>query len=146
MSKLSRYLNLHLLLGTIFLIVWLTTVSILLYLIHIGKTKGTEEEWQDVRITCYQAIPAQCDSDPFVTASGKRICRDDPSMHKYAAISRDLLGYYNFGDTIEVKGTFRYDGYWIVADVMNKRHSRSIDLLISNCNRPGLWHAKIRRF
>ena len=59
-----------------------------------------------------------------------------PDKHRFVAVSRDFLNgenpmQLNYGDTIQIVGTWVYDGSWIVADTMNKRWSNRIDFLIS---------------
>jgi 3D (Asp-Asp-Asp) domain-containing protein len=83
-----------------------------------------------VTATCYNATVEQCDSDPSTTAFGYKVNMKYPLSQRYIAISRDLEEYFKAGDTVIVDGTFVYDGYWIVADRMNKRWSRRIDFLV----------------
>lgn len=84
-----------------------------------------------VTATVYNAVPEQCDSDPSVTAFGYNIDLNDPIKHRYCAISRDLESWLQPGDTISIEGTDIYDGQWIVADRMNSRWTRKIDLLVN---------------
>jgi 3D (Asp-Asp-Asp) domain-containing protein len=83
-----------------------------------------------VTATCYNATVEQCDSDPSTTAFGYKVNMKYPLSQKYIAISRDLEEYFKAGDTVIVEGTFVYDGYWIVADRMNKRWEKKIDFLV----------------
>lgn len=87
---------------------------------------------EEVTATCYHPTVAQCDSDPLITASLKKINESDPLSHRWIAISRDLKEFYNFGDAILVLGTKDgiYDGIWIVNDLMNKRWEKKIDFLV----------------
>ena len=85
----------------------------------------------NVTATVYQAVPEQCNNDPYVTAFGYHIDPKDPLSHRYLAISRDLEEYLSAGDSVEVFGTDVYDGKWVVADRMNRRWSRKIDLLVN---------------
>jgi len=53
----------------------------------------------NVKVTSYQPTIAQCDSSPFITASGDHI--KDYSYGVWCAISKDLLyTKVNFGDSI----------------------------------------------
>ena len=85
-----------------------------------------------VTATCYQAVPEQCDADPYVTAFNYRIDPKDPLSHRYVAISRDLEAFYSPGDSIYIVGAGEYDGMWMIADRMNRRWSNKIDLLVNN--------------
>jgi len=75
-------------------------------------------------ITAYQPIVTQTDSTPCIAANGQRVHTDG------VAVSRDLHvrwgGPLAFGDVIYIEGT----GWKIVNDVMNKRHTKSIDILV----------------
>lgn len=84
-----------------------------------------------VTATVYQAVPEQCNNDPYVTAFGYHIDPEAPLKHRYVAISRDLEDWLSAGDSVEVSGTGIYDGKWIVADRMNKRWKMKIDLLVN---------------
>lgn len=55
----------------------------------------------NVRITSYQPTVEQCDSSPFITASGDSITEE--SYYTWCAVSKDLLNNeVNFGDSIYV--------------------------------------------
>lgn len=100
-----------------------------------------------VKATYYNPDKGQTDSSPFITACNYRIDPDDPDKHRYVALSRDLIrptewhseesGYnpdapFAFGDTIFVEGSEVFDGFWIVADSMNKRYENRIDFLVDD--------------
>lgn len=83
-----------------------------------------------VKVTCYQPVEAQCDSDPLITADGSKI-----DLHKlkkgnvkWCAISRDLLWLFPKDKLKRV----HIEGYGIyeVRDVMNKRFNHRVDILI----------------
>lgn len=99
-----------------------------------------------VTATCYNASVKQTDSTPFITAFNFRINPENPFSHKYLAVSRDLLLYFNPGDTVIVSGTFVYDGYWIVADKMNKRFHKRIDFLVPECGHHAVFKAHIKKY
>ncbi len=88
----------------------------------------------NVTATCYNATVEQCDSDPSTTAFGYKINMKYPKKQRYLAISRDLEKYYSSGDTVIINGTNVYDGYWVIADRMNKRWKKKIDFLVSPDN------------
>ncbi len=91
-----------------------------------------------VALTGYNAVPAQTDSDPLVTASG---AYSNPEI--IAARSRDLAAALPFGTIIEISGpaaaggTCGYGivapliGYRVIADTMNARYADRIDILFS---------------
>jgi len=84
-----------------------------------------------VTASIYHAVKEQCDSDPYKTAYMVTIDKSNPDKHRFVALSRDLLKVFKAGDTIQVNGTWTYDGLWIVADKMNARFTNSIDFLIA---------------
>jgi 3D (Asp-Asp-Asp) domain-containing protein len=89
-----------------------------------------------VTLTAYNAVPAQTDSDPSVTASG---AYSNPEV--VAARSRDLAGELPFGTIIAIVGaptpgnSCGYEtvapiiGYRVIADTMNARYTNRIDIL-----------------
>ncbi len=101
-------------------------------------------ELYKLKPTIYHPVREQCDSTPHLTAAGMRIDRRHPDRNRYVALSRDMIrprsrsdrgsGFsedapFEFGDTIVVYGAGKFDGEWVVADCMNKRHTRRIDFL-----------------
>lgn len=94
---------------------------------NMKKNKNTITH---VKVTCYQPVEAQCDSDPLTTADGSKI-----DLHKlkkgnvkWCAISRDLLWLFPKDKPKRV----HIEGYGIyeVRDVMNKRFNHRVDILI----------------
>lgn len=91
-----------------------------------------------VAMTGYNAVPAQTDNDPTVTASG---AYSNPEI--VAARSRDLAKELPFGTIIEITGptgpnkTCGYGvvssviGYRVIADTMNARYTNRVDILFS---------------
>lgn len=83
-----------------------------------------------VTLTCYQPVKAQCDSQPLVTADGSKInlTHLKNNQIKWCAISRDLLYLFPKGKPkkIYIEGF----GEYLVKDVMNKRHTHRVDILI----------------
>lgn len=91
-----------------------------------------------VTLTSYQPIPAQTDDSPTWTANGDRTT-------KYGiAVSQDLLNEkgLHYGDIVYVE----HFGYRVVNDCMNKRHTKSADLLVfthAEEKRIGTRHLKL---
>lgn len=88
------------------------------------------------RATTYQATIAQCDSTPFSTASGAKICPWD--YQDWIAVSRDLHkrwgGPLEFGDTMQVESEEHpnFNGKWVVQDLMGPDYENSIDFLLES--------------
>lgn len=92
-----------------------------------------------VRVTGYNAVPEQTDSDPFITASG---AFSNPEV--VAAVSRDLRGALPFGTVIALEASDNltgqycgwelvehFVGYRVIADTMNARHVERVDILFA---------------
>ncbi len=89
-----------------------------------------------VTLTGYNAVPAQTDANPLVTASG---AYSNPEV--VAARSQDLAAEFPFGTIISVEGpaatstTCGYGvvggtiGYRVIADTMNKKFTDRMDVL-----------------
>lgn len=95
-----------------------------------------------VKATYYNAVISQCDSTPLVTASGAVIDTTRTTELRWCAISRDLHKRYggplDFGDVIEIEawqGKYKIKGKYVVQDLMNKRWSNRIDILMSENDR-----------
>lgn len=101
----------------------------------------------EVTITCYNAVTEQCEGNPLMTASGRKIDLNKLNRGelRYVALSRDLLKQYKYGDVVEVfiSDGHPYNGQWIVADTMHKRWENKIDLLVSKTQKVGKWHGKL---
>lgn len=92
-------------------------------------------------LTGYNAVPAQTDTDPSMTASGSAA---NPEV--VAARSHDLAGELPFGTIVEIVGpavagegcgwsaTAKHIGYRVIADTMNTRYHNSLDILFSTNN------------
>lgn len=87
----------------------------------------------NVTATMYYPISSQCDKDPLITACMYKIIPHKASEQKFVALSRDLLkrfgGKFDFGDRIKLCNAGKKSGIYIVADTMNKRFKRKIDIL-----------------
>jgi len=84
-----------------------------------------------VTLTTYNASVDQCDSTPLVTASGFKIDSLHPGRHRIIAISRDLKKLFKFGQKVKLSNAGRFNGVYYVHDVMNKRFTKKIDVLIN---------------
>ena len=84
-----------------------------------------------VTVTTYTVSPDQTDSTPLITASGFKLDSLNPKKHKVIAISRDLKRKYKFGQKVRVKGAGKLDGIYTVRDLMAKRWTKKIDILIN---------------
>lgn len=87
-----------------------------------------------VTATAYQAVEAQTDDEPFVTADNSFIKPGYSSKLRWLAVSQDLLthrgGRIKFGDRVHVRGvSAQLDGVYTVHDTMNRRHRHCIDIL-----------------
>ena len=89
-------------------------------------------------LTSYQPIKEQTDDTPCIPANGKSVHTDG------VAVSRDLHvrwgGVLDFGDLIYIEDI----GWKIVIDVMNKRHKKSIDILVKDLENEKLFYQKCR--
>lgn len=81
-----------------------------------------------VKVTCYQPVVAQCNSNPMITADGSRINMNQlkAGQVKWCAVSRDLLKHYPYGSKIYIEG----HGWYEVHDTCNKRFTNLVDILI----------------
>ena len=81
-----------------------------------------------VTVTTYSATSSKTDSTPKITASGFKI---KPSTTRIVAVSRDLKRKYKFGTKVRITGIGKHNGVYVVRDVMNKRFTKRVDILIS---------------
>lgn len=90
--------------------------------------------------TIYHAVPGQTDDTPFITASNKKINKDNPAGHRWIAVSRDLekLGF-TLGTKVCVENAGKMDGEWTIEDRMNKRWTKKIDFLVNTDMKYGKW-------
>ena len=86
-----------------------------------------------VMVTMYNPVEEQCDSDPYTTASMLKINPNKASEHKYIAMSRDLLkrwgGKFEYKQKVRLIGCGVKDGIYTIADCMNERFKKRIDIL-----------------
>ena len=84
-----------------------------------------------VTVTTYTISEGQTDSTPLITASGYKLDSINPKKQKVIAISRDLKRKYKFGQKVRVKGAGKLDGIYTVRDLMARRWTKKIDILIN---------------
>jgi 3D (Asp-Asp-Asp) domain-containing protein len=84
-----------------------------------------------VTLTTYTVDPSQTDSTPLITASGFKLDNLNPRRHRVIAISRDLRARFKFGSRVRITNAGRFNGVYVVRDLMNKRFRRKIDILIN---------------
>lgn len=93
--------------------------------------------------TVYNAVPEQTNSEPTVTASGRRITGDVAQL-RWLAMERTMMARHgiHYGDTVLVKGTGLYDGKWVVEDTMSSRYAGQdkIDFLVPDDVKLGKWN------
>ncbi len=94
-----------------------------------------------VTVTGYSSSRDQCDADPFITASNKRVHAG------IIALSRDLLRRYNpdapfhWGDRVWIEGV----GEFIVEDAMNARYRNRADIWFPDRRSATRWGVKQRK-
>lgn len=92
--------------------------------------------------TVYNAVPDQCNSQPTVTASGRRITGDVAEL-RILAMERTMMARHgiHYGDTVLVRGAGSYDGEWIVEDTMSPRWAGQdrVDFLVPEDVKLGRW-------
>jgi len=113
-----------------------TLIWLVIILIELDKLKRDIKELKrttigTVTVTMYHPVPKQTDSSPYITASGFRLDKKNPKKDRIIAISRDLKQKLDFGDTVILQGIGKWDGEYVVHDVMNKRFRNRIDILIN---------------
>ena len=101
-----------------------------------------EEEWKmiadDVVVTVYNAVPAQCNADVRHTASMFKLDLKNPEAHKIIAMERTMMSEFGlkYGDIVKIEGTYNgiQDGVYQIQDTMNKRFAgqHKVDILVSN--------------
>jgi 3D (Asp-Asp-Asp) domain-containing protein len=97
---------------------------------RINEYVSSVEPSEVVTLTTYTPTAEECDSTPLITASGFKINEGNPKRHRIIAVSRDLKRKYKFGTKLRIKGAGKYDGTYTVRDVMNKRYTKRIDILV----------------
>lgn len=85
--------------------------------------------FQIVTATTYTLDPKENGPYGNQLASGFKA---NPKTDRIIAVSRDLLKTYPFHSKVIVSNAGKFNGVWIVEDVMNKRYRKRIDFLIAN--------------
>jgi 3D (Asp-Asp-Asp) domain-containing protein len=102
-------------------------IVILFSLFSLSKAQSITTH---VTLTCYQPVKEQCNDKPLITSDGSKINLKHLKAEKikWCAISRDLLYLFPKGKPKKIY----IEGYGIyeVRDVMNKRHTHRVDILI----------------
>jgi len=94
-----------------------------------------------VTVTTYSITEGETDSTPLLTASGFKINPINPKRHRIIAVSRDLKRKYRFGQKVRITNAGKYNGEYVVRDLMHHRWKNKIDILINPSDR----HTKLRR-
>lgn len=87
-------------------------------------------DYHTVRVSMYTTNAVQTDSTPLVTASGFKLDSINPGKHRIIAVSWDLKKLFKYGDKVRVEGIGKYDGVYVVRDLMHSRWEKKIDILI----------------
>ena len=98
---------------------------------EINEDSIEVEPFEIVTLTTYKSVCSETDSHPRITASGFKISKKNPKKHRIMAVSRDLKKKYPFGTKLTIKNAGKYNGEYVVQDVMNKRYKKRIDILIN---------------
>jgi 3D (Asp-Asp-Asp) domain-containing protein len=99
-------------------------------IVEIDK-EVTEEFKKIVTLTTYTINPDETDDTPLITASGYKLDSINPRKHRIIAISRDLKRKFGFGEKVILENAGKYNGVWYVHDLMNKRFTNKVDILIN---------------
>jgi 3D (Asp-Asp-Asp) domain-containing protein len=103
---------------------------------------GIDEVVPDiVTVTTYSITEGETDSTPLITASGFKINPQNPKRHRIIAVSRDLKRKYRFGQRVRITNAGKYNGEYVIRDLMHHRWKNKIDILINPDDR----HTKLRR-
>jgi len=93
-----------------------------------------------VTATTYKLTAAENGPYGNHLASGFKANMKHPGLNRVIAVSPDLLDSFPFHSYVIIKGVGkRFDGIWKVEDIMNKRFTKRIDLLID-------WKIKHNKF
>ena len=89
-----------------------------------------------VTLTTYVPNQKETDSSPHITASGFKIDTSNPKKHRIIAISRDLKRKWGFNKKVRIRKAGKYNGVYVIKDLMNKRFKKSVDILVSEDDKP----------
>ena len=112
------------------------------YDMDVSEVVDTDEVVPDiVTVTTYSISASETDSTPLLTASGFKINPFNPKRHRIIAVSRDLKRKYKFGQRVKITNAGKYNGEYVVRDLMHHRWKNKIDILIN----PSDKHTKLRK-
>jgi 3D (Asp-Asp-Asp) domain-containing protein len=97
----------------------------------VEEEKKKQKDYRVVSVTMYTVDPLQTDSSPTETASGFIVDSLNPKKHRIIAISHDLRRILKFGKKVRIEGIGKYNGVYVVRDLMNSRFKNKIDILIN---------------
>jgi 3D (Asp-Asp-Asp) domain-containing protein len=97
----------------------------------VEEEKKKKKDYRVVSVTMYTVDPLQTDSSPTETASGFIVDSLNPKKHRIIAISHDLRRILKFGKKVRIEGIGKYNGVYVVRDLMNSRFKNKIDILIN---------------
>lgn len=97
----------------------------------VVKSAEKKPDYHIVKVTMYTIDPKQTDSTPLETASGFMLDSINPKKHRVIAVSHDLKKEMKWGQKVRVSGIGKWDGIYVVRDLMNKRFKKRIDILIN---------------
>jgi 3D (Asp-Asp-Asp) domain-containing protein len=116
------------------------TIKVFIDKSSVIEEKAVKKDSVIVTATMYYAVVGQCDSDPLVTASMRKINPKKASEHRWIALSRNLLkrwgGRFDYGDKVKLVGTGVKDGVYTIVDCMNARFVNKIDILETQGTKP----------
>ena len=92
-----------------------------------------------VTATTYKLTAAENGPYGNHLASGFKASYKHPGLNRVIAVSPDLLDSFPFHSYVIIKGAGKFNGIWKVEDIMNKRFTKRIDLLID-------WKIKHNKF
>ena len=98
--------------------------------------KSTTPKYYSVKATMYTVSSGQTDTTPNITATGFRLDSINPKRHRIIAVSRDLKRILGFGKKVRIEGAGKWSGVYVIKDVMHKRWTRKIDILVNPSDRP----------
>ena len=111
----------------------ITIITVFLFPVKVANIRAAtikDNPYETVTLTTYSPTIQECDSTPHITASGFKINPKNPKKHRIIAISRDLKKKLPFGTVVKITGAGKFNGDYVVEDIMNKRYKNHIDLLI----------------
>ena len=113
----------------------ITIITVFLFPVKVANIRAAtikDNPYETVTLTTYSPTIQECDSTPHITASGFKINPKNPKKHRIIAISRDLKKKLPFGTVVKITGAGKFNGDYVVEDIMNKRYKNRIDLLIGD--------------